>query len=115
MTTASPKSNMCADTNGAGAEPRPVCFCKLRVAIRSDLLIGWSLAELSMTKSSAMCGAQAAASWFATPVSRACHEEIMACCASLLGLNGSVLQGFWQSLTPGALAVADCGLRATSW
>src|SRR5882762_5400511 len=111
ITTASPKSNICADTSGAGAEPWPVCFCKLRVAMRSALLNGWSLLEPSMTNSSATCGDQAEASWFVTPVSSACQEAIMACSASVFGLNGTVLQGFRQSFTPDPAALAACWPR----
>src|SRR2546430_1660196 len=114
ITTAPPQSKICADTSGAGAEPWPVCFCRLRVAMRSALLNGWSLLEPSITNSSAICGDQAEASWFVTPVSRACQEAIMACSASVFGLNGTVLQGFWQSFTPDPAAVAARWPRATS-
>src|SRR5258708_37632126 len=86
ITTADPKSNIWAETSGGGAEGKPVCLCNLRVEMRSALLRGWSLVEPSITNSSAMCGAQAAASWLVTPVSRACQEAMTACSASFLGL-----------------------------
>src|SRR5260370_9354324 len=89
------------ERGGGGAESCPVCFCKVRVGIRLALVRGWSLLEPSMTNSSAMCGDQAAASWLVTPVSSACQEAMMACSDSFFGLNGTVLQGFSQSLTPG--------------
>src|SRR6516225_8093331 len=92
-------SYMRADTNGAGAEPTPSCFCLLRVAIRSAFVIGWSLLELICTNSSAMWGAQAASSWAVTPVSSACHETMTSCSASFFGLYGTVLQGFSQLFT----------------
>src|SRR5215469_464677 len=100
MITASPKSNIFAETSGEGAAPTPLAFCLLSVSMRPLFDIGWSLLELICTNSSAICGAQAAASCVVTPVSRACQEAMTAASASLAGWNGTVLQGFSHWFTP---------------
>src|SRR5260370_28585495 len=87
MTTASPKSNISAETSGEGAEPRPACFCLSSVAMRSALLSGPSLFELSIANSSAMCGSHAAESCAVTPVSSACHEATIADEFAMLSSN----------------------------
>src|SRR5215469_4646148 len=114
MITASPKSNILAETNGEGAEPTPLCFCLFSVAMRPALVIGWSLFELICTNSSATCGAQAAASCAVTPVSSACHEAMIAAWASFAGLNGTLLQGFSHSFTPEAPLAGGCSSCLTS-
>src|SRR5260370_33173682 len=114
MITASPKSNIFALTSGAGAEPTPLPFCLLRVSMRPAFEITWSLFELICTNSSAICGAQASASCPVTPVSKACHEAMIAASASFAGFDGTVLHGFSQSFTPDPAEVEGCSSCFTS-
>src|SRR6266849_8016862 len=113
MTTASPKSNIRADTSGVGATP-PI-FSFSRPAIRPGLSSCWSLLELTAANSSATWALQSAALWATAALSSARYDATTSFSPGVLGRYGTLLQGFSQTLPAPGVTLGGASSDLTSW